>query len=255
MDFDYLPTMLSIIIPTYNEEKYLGRLLRLIRNQFYQPKEIIVTDNRSTDKTVSIAKKFGCRVINGGTPAQGRTAGGKAATGDIFLFLDADVVFKGMDFLKRIINDYKSYQNTIATVWFASQERNFLNKFVCWVANLNKKINLIIMKKWRTVIGDYGIFIVCTKSIFDTVGFFPTFSTNNITMEDTLFFRETIKKGAQYRVFPEKIYISGRRLKNKNFFRLLAWGTLCLLIVIGSFFKLRVGRNILRWYEEMRKGR
>ncbi|PIQ72680.1 hypothetical protein COY13_04750 [Candidatus Roizmanbacteria bacterium CG_4_10_14_0_2_um_filter_36_35] len=247
--------MLSIIIPTYNEEKYLGRLLRLIKNQSYQPKEIIVADNRSTDRTVLIARKFGCRVIKGGTPAQGRTAGGKAATGGIFLFLDADVVFKGRNFLKRIINDYKNNRNSIATVWFVSQERNFLNKFICWVANLNKKINLIITKKWRVVIGDYGLFIICSRSIFNTVGFFSTLATNAITMEDTLFFRETIKKGAQYRVLPEKIYISGRRLKNKNLFRLLTWGTLCLLIITASFFKLRVNRDMIRMYEEIRKGR
>lgn len=253
MDFDYLPIMLSIIIPTYNEEKYLGRLLRLIKNQSYQPKEIIVADNRSTDKTVSIARKFGCRVIKGGTPAQGRTVGGKAATEDILLFLDADVVFKGTNFLKRIINDYKNNQNSIATVWFASQERDFINNFICLVANLNKKINLIITKKRRVITGDYGLFIICSKSIFDTVGFFPTFVTNS--MEDTLFFRETVKKGAQYRVLPEKIYISGRRLKNKNFFRLLVWGMLCLLIIIVSFLKLRVNKDMLRWYEEMRKGR
>ena len=74
-------------------------------------------------------------------------------------------------------------------------------------------------------------------------------------MEDTLFFRETIKKGAQYRVLPEKIYISGRRLKNKNLSRLLVWGMLCLLVITASFFKLKVNKNILRWYEEIRKGR
>ena len=95
--------MLSIIIPTLNEEKYLGRLLRLIKKQSYQPKEIIVADGSSTDKTISIARSFGCRIIKGGTPAQGRTAGGKKAKGKILLFLDADVIFRGTNFLKRIM--------------------------------------------------------------------------------------------------------------------------------------------------------
>jgi len=244
--------MLSIIIPTYNEEKYLSRLLQLIKKQTLQPDEIIIADNHSTDKTVSIAKKFDCIIIKGGTPAQGRTAGGKAATGNILLFLDADVVFKGINFLKRIINDYKNNQNSVATVWFVSQEKNFFNKLLCLIANLTKKINLFIAKKWKTVLGDYGIFILCHRSVFKTVGRFPSLKGYH---EDTFFFREVVKKGARYIVLPEKIYISGRRLKNKNFFRLLTWGTLCLLIIVISFFKLRVNRDMLRWYEEMRKGR
>jgi glycosyltransferase involved in cell wall biosynthesis len=42
--------MLSVIIPTYNEEKYLGRLLRLIKDQSSQPKEIIVADSHFFSK-------------------------------------------------------------------------------------------------------------------------------------------------------------------------------------------------------------
>ncbi len=246
--------MLSIIIPTLNEEKYLGRLLRLIKKQSYQPKEIIVADGSSTDKTISIARSFGCRIIKGGTPAQGRTAGGKKAKGKILLFLDADVIFRGTNFLKRIIDNYKNDQNSIASVWFVSQEQNAVNKFICWAANLNKKINLIITKKWRVITGEFGIFIICSKHIFDAVGFFPTFANNTFTMEDTLFFREAIKKGFQYRVFPEKIYMSGRRIKNKNLFKLLVWGILTLLIIITSFLNPKVNNHILRGYEEMRKG-
>jgi len=244
--------MLSIIIPAYNEEKYLGRLLRIIKEQTVQPGEIIVADNNSTDKTVVVARKFGCRIVKGGNPAVGRTAGAKASSGDILLFLDADLTFKEKNFLKRILDYFRHRQNSIATVWFVSQDKNLLNKLVCLIANLTKRLNLIIARKWKTIIGDYGIFILCPRSIFEKVGGFPSLKGYQ---EDTLFFRKAVKNGAKYTVLPEKIFISGRRLKNKSIFRLLFWAALCALVIILSFLKLRVNNTILKWYEEMRKGR
>src|SRR5437870_493328 len=83
---------ISIIIPSLNEEQSLPLLLQSIKKQTIQPKEIIVADAFSTDKTRSIAKKFNCTVINGGLPGKGRNAGAKVATQDILLFLDADVI-------------------------------------------------------------------------------------------------------------------------------------------------------------------
>jgi glycosyltransferase involved in cell wall biosynthesis len=53
---------ISIVIPTYNEEKYLPRLLKQIKQQDFTDYEIIVADNNSKDKTRSIAKRFGARI-------------------------------------------------------------------------------------------------------------------------------------------------------------------------------------------------
>ena len=96
--------MLSIIIPTYNEEKYLPKLLKCVKKQTYKNYEIIVADADSADKTRQIAKKYGCRVVKGGMPAIGRNNGAKAAKGDILLFLDADSLI-GKDFVKDSLKD------------------------------------------------------------------------------------------------------------------------------------------------------
>ncbi|MCX7852501.1 MAG: glycosyltransferase [Caldilineales bacterium] len=82
----------SIIIPTLNEEAYLPGLLEAIRQQTCPPFEVIVADAGSTDRTVEIALQAGCRVVPGGRPARGRNAAAAVARGDIFLFLDADVL-------------------------------------------------------------------------------------------------------------------------------------------------------------------
>lgn len=79
--------MLSIIIPTLNEEKYLPLLLEAIRKQdFDGDLETIIADAGSEDQTLEIAKTFGCRVAPGGLPAKGRNEGAKIAQGDTFLF-------------------------------------------------------------------------------------------------------------------------------------------------------------------------
>lgn len=82
--------MISIIIPAWNEEKYLPKLLDCIKKQTYGDYEVIVADASSTDRTRQIAKKYGCKVVKGGMPAVGRNNGAKAAKGEILLFLDAD---------------------------------------------------------------------------------------------------------------------------------------------------------------------
>jgi glycosyltransferase involved in cell wall biosynthesis len=86
--------IVSIIIPTYNEEKILESTLKAIRNQDYKKYEIIVSDSRSKDRTRAIAKKYRARVIvdeRKGVSA-GRNLGARFAKGEILLFVDADTV-------------------------------------------------------------------------------------------------------------------------------------------------------------------
>ena len=84
--------MLSIIIPTLDEEEYLPTALESIRKQGLTDYEMIVADAGSKDSTVSIARSYGCKVVPGGLPARGRNNGAKTAAGDLFFFLDADTM-------------------------------------------------------------------------------------------------------------------------------------------------------------------
>lgn len=85
---------LSIIIPTLNEEKLLAKSLQNLKTLSI-PHEVIVADDRSDDRTVEIAKQHADIVVECATPkrwtiATGRNNGAKAATGDFFVFCDAD---------------------------------------------------------------------------------------------------------------------------------------------------------------------
>lgn len=85
---------ISIVIPAYNEEKYIGACLgNIVRNAPENLKEIIVVNNASTDNTAAVASGFGkVRVVD--EPQKGltkaRQRGLNEATGDLLAFVDAD---------------------------------------------------------------------------------------------------------------------------------------------------------------------
>ena len=97
-----------MIIPAFNEEKYLPQCLTSLKGQSYSPLEVIVIDNNSTDQTAEIAKKFGAKVVfekKQGT-AHARDAGFKAAQGEIIARTDADTILPS-DWLLTIIKNFE----------------------------------------------------------------------------------------------------------------------------------------------------
>ena len=87
--------LLSVIVPTLNEEKYLEHTLKSIKNQDYRGKyEIIVVDSNSKDKTVKIARKYADKVLISSkrNSSSQRNLGAKKAKGNILAFLDADTI-------------------------------------------------------------------------------------------------------------------------------------------------------------------
>ena len=79
--------MISIVIPTLNEEKIIETTLRSLR-AYSGYLEIIVSDGRSTDRTVEIARSIADTVVVHSGPerqniSKGRNRGAEVATGDI----------------------------------------------------------------------------------------------------------------------------------------------------------------------------
>ncbi len=89
--------IVSVIIPTLNEEQNLGQCIKSLANQTVRDFEVIIADGGSVDRTVEIAERNGFKVltVEKTRPHDVSTAknlGAKHAVGDILFFLDADMI-------------------------------------------------------------------------------------------------------------------------------------------------------------------
>ncbi len=142
--------MLSIIIPTLNEEKYINKLLNSLRNQFYKNFEIIIVDGGSTDNTEQVAEKFKHRfkrldfikAKEANASAQ-RNMGAKVAVGEVLVFADADVVFQDQHFLTEILKAMRFDEKAGAiTVKMRTdpRESNWKDRLYQNIASFHRKV-------------------------------------------------------------------------------------------------------------------
>ena len=88
----------SVVVPAYNEQEYLPRLLsslqaaRAAYREGSEAIELIVADNQSTDATAAVGRSFGCRIasVSKRCIAAARNGGASLARGHVLAFIDAD---------------------------------------------------------------------------------------------------------------------------------------------------------------------
>ena len=109
---------ISIIIPAYNEERYLGACLDAIAALTLQPYEVVVVDNASSDRTAEVARRYPfVRLV--AEPRRGRAfaqqTGFDVATGTILARIDADAIVPA-DWTQQIM-DYFTQPGALQTAW------------------------------------------------------------------------------------------------------------------------------------------
>ena len=165
---------LSVIIPTKNEERHLPLLLRQLEGQSRRPDEIIVADADSEDRTVEIAEKLGAKVVSGGLPGVGRNAGARIATGDMLLFLDADVTLHDTQQLEKALAQFTGRELDIATTDVYPEKGTKYDHFSHWV------YNTYVRALTRISPHAPGFFILVHKDLHEEIGGF----------DETIFFCE-----------------------------------------------------------------
>ena len=129
----------SVIIPTRNAGKYLGRFFKTIREQSLRPVQILVVDSSSDDETSEICKASGADLIqidaktfdHGGT----RHLAASEARGDILVFMTQDASFKDEDCLKNLISPLKD--STIAASYGRQIPREEANPVEVFAKSFN----------------------------------------------------------------------------------------------------------------------
>ena len=198
---------ISIIIPTYNEEEYLPKLLESIKKQNYTDYEIIVADANSTDRTREIAEEYGCIIVDGGMPGVGRNRGAEVAKEEYLLFLDSDLTLTD-DFLRAMLYEFKMEKLDIA---IGQMEPLSKKKEVKIVHDFANNFMIASEKIKPHGAGCYGI--ITKKELHEKYGGFD----ESLSYGEDTDYIERIGKYEKFRVLRKaKVGVSTRRLEEKG---------------------------------------
>ncbi|MBU0474151.1 MAG: glycosyltransferase [Bacteroidetes bacterium] len=239
----------SIIIPTLNEEKLLPILLeQFVENNILGKYncEIIISDGGSTDSTVDVARKYTDKIVVHDkscrqTIADGRNIGANIAAGDIFIFIDGDILF----------DDLFSFMNKVETVFN-------MNKYIAMTCYINikpteriltDKIFMNFYNIYFRILNNIGVGMgrgecqIIPKKVFNEVG---GYNKLLVAGEDFDLFKRIRKKG---KILFDKslvIYESPRRYRKYGHIVIFfSW----LFNAISVIFK---NRSISKEWEEVR---
>lgn len=211
--------ILSIIIPTLNEEDSIGRTVEYLRSCFagLQQVEVIVVDGCSFDRTVMIAKNAGAVTVIG---KRGRAIqmnqGASVSTAPLLFFLHADTLPP-----KSLLSDISG---AVQEGYSAGCYRLSFD-YEHWFLRLNSWFTRFDINSFRY--GDQGLFV--TRDIFEKVG---GFDESLGLMEDHEIIRR-MKHLTKFKIFPKFVKTSARKYLKNGIYRLQ-----CSFVLIYLFYKL-----------------
>jgi glycosyltransferase involved in cell wall biosynthesis len=147
-----LPTV-SVIIPTFNEERLLPACLDSLAMQEYPQDliELIVVDDGSTDATLALAKKYGAITLHSGKKhiEASKTLGIAKSTGELLLFVDADVQLIGKDWLSVAVQsliDNPQAAGVQNVYWQYRPTDSLMNRY-CELTGVNDPFILLLGRR------------------------------------------------------------------------------------------------------------
>jgi glycosyltransferase involved in cell wall biosynthesis len=230
----------SIIIPAFNEEKYLPATLRSVRGALSGlSAETIVVDNESTDETPVIAARFGAKVIPESVHNIGRVrnTGARAAQGDVLVFIDADTLVPKILF-RRIADvmrkDEKCLGGAVA-VTYSEMERKWMRHYLAAWRFWGKFFNMKM-----------GAAQFCRRAVFEKTG---GYDEEIFVGEDIHFYwrlGDRARRSGGYLFFIEDVQVV---TSPRRFDRMSLWKT--FLLTHPVYIRLNWKRKSVwkDWYE------
>ena len=226
--------LISIIIPTYNEEKNLPRLIRhLCDHRDERLLEIIVVDGGSEDQTCEKARNLGLKHVYS-CPRKSRACqmnqGAKAARGEVLYFVHADTL------------PPKTYLDDIET----AMQQGF--PMGCYRFQFDSNRRILKFNSWLTRFdrisfrgGDQSLFI--PKALFDEM---EGFREDHLIMEEYEFLLRA-RKHTAFKIIPKDIIVSARKYDNNSWLRV----QLANVLVFNMYFLGFPQEKLVRTYRGM----
>jgi len=227
----------SVIIPAFNEEKYITKTLRSLMRQTIEDFEIIVKDGNSRDRTVEVAKKHADKVVSTRdfSAADARNQGARYADGDILVFVDSDTELPTCA-LERFAQLMRNRDVVGGSCRKVPNGGHFLDRLIYEFVNLST-----FFSPYLHVGGAHGNCMFIRRSVFNEVG---GFNPKIKIAEEQEFVRSAMRFGKFIFLLDMCVYESPRRIRE--------WGRMKLYLtwLIGTFSSFKVWDN--QTYEKVR---
>jgi glycosyltransferase involved in cell wall biosynthesis len=204
---------LTIIIPSKNEEAYIGKLLESIAAQDYPAiasTKIFVADNKSTDRTREIISSYQDRlnveVIPGGFPAEGRNNGAKQASTTYVLFMDSDVELGDRTVIRKSLELIKNKRLHCVGAPLTCPNGNVLDRLLYVWANFLQQVS-----KFTTPAAN-GTFMLFDRMEFLRLGGFD----EKMNFGEDYFLTKQVAR-SKFGVVPIKVLTGNRQFKRGYF--------------------------------------
>jgi glycosyltransferase involved in cell wall biosynthesis len=239
--------MISIIIPTLNEEILLPNLLEQLNTSELRKAfdyEVIVSDGGSKDRTIEIAQAKADKVISYTDPhdniAVGRNRGSKTASGDILIFMNADVrIEDSVSFFNKVSNYFRNsdYLAMTCVVETFPEEACFKDTLFHGFCNIYfYSLNLFGVGMGR------GECNIVKNKVFQSVS---GYNEKLVAGEDWDLYKRIAKKGKIFFDWNLKIFESPRRYRKMGYMRvILSWFTNSFSIVVAKKSSSRVWEQV-----------
>jgi len=232
-------SLVSFIIPAYNEERVLGRTLEALTRAsrgLTERAEVIVVDDGSTDRTAEIARAHGARVVSvqHRKISATRNAGAREARGQWLVFVDADTLVT--ECLIR---------STMTTLHSGAVGGGCAVRFDGRLPRYARALTAIFVPLYGALRLAAGCFLFCTRAAFEDVGGFDErlFAAEEVALSVAL------RRRGRFVILREHVMTSARKLRTHSWREVL--GTLLRLAVRGPR-AMREREALELWYGQRR---
>jgi len=227
----------SVVIPTYNESRYISKTLSALKKQTFKDFEVIVKDGQSRDETVKIASVFTRKVVSirDFSAGDARNQGARYAQGEILVFMDADTLLPP-ETLARFCELMDDESVVGASCRKVPQSGSVLDSLLYEFVNISTFVSAMM-----GLGGAHGNCMLIRRPVFEQIG---GFNPNIIVAEEQELVRRASKFGRYVFLLDHCVVENPRRLQK--------WGRLRLYKAwfIGMFKSFKAGKK--QAYEKVR---